>query len=32
MDSNCTCLAVIGLYSALKIDENYLQVFLKERK
>ena len=31
MDSNYTCLAVVGLDSALKKDDNYyLQVFLKE--
>ena len=31
MDSNHTCLAVVGLDSALKKDDNYyLQVFLKE--
>ena len=33
MDSNHTCLAVISLDSALKIDENcYPQLFLKECK
>ena len=33
MDSNYACLAVIGLDSALKKDENYYpQVFLKEWK
>ena len=33
MDSNHTCLAVIGLDTALNQDENYyLQVFWKERK
>ena len=33
VDSNHTCLAVIGLDSALKKDENcYPQVFLKECK
>ena len=33
MDSNHTCLAVVGLDSALKKDDNYyLQVFLKECK
>ena len=32
VDSNVTCLAVITLDSALKKDDKYLQVFLKERK
>ena len=33
LDSNYTCLAIINLDSALKIDENYYpQVFLKECK
>ena len=33
VDSNYTCLGVIGLDSALKKDDNcYLQVFLKECK
>ena len=33
MDSNHTCLAVIGLDPAIKKDENYyLQVFLKKCK
>ena len=33
LDSNCTCLAVIGSDSALKKDDNYSpQVFLKECK
>ena len=32
LDSNHTCLAVINLDSALRKDENYLQVFLKESK
>ena len=33
MDSNHTCLAVIGLDSAFKKDDNYyMQVFLKECK
>ena len=33
LDSNYTCLAIISLDSALKIDENYYpQVFLKECK
>ena len=32
VDSNVTCLAVITLDSALKKDDKYLQLFLKERK
>ena len=32
VDSNHTCLAVISLDSALKKDDNYPQVFLKECK
>ena len=33
LDSNCTCVAVIGLDSALKKNDNYYrQVFLKECK
>ena len=33
VDSNCTCLAVINLVSALKKNKNYYpQVFLKECK
>ena len=32
LDSNHTCLAVSSLDSAIKKDENYPQVFLKERK